>query len=76
MRSVVTLVISAALLTSAPAIADDVKVAIGLSGWTGFAPLTLASQSGIFKRNGLDVTLKKIPQKDRWRRLREGSEQE
>ena len=65
MRSIVTLVISAALLASAPAIADDVKVAIGLSGWTGFAPLTLASQSGIFKRNGLDVTLKKIPQKDR-----------
>ena len=65
MRSVVTLVISAALLTSGPAIADDVKVAIGLSGWTGFAPLTLASQSGIFKKNGLDVTLKKIPQKDR-----------
>ena len=65
MRSIVTLVISAALLTSGPAIADDVKVAIGLSGWTGFAPLTLASQSGIFKRNGLDVTLKKIPQKDR-----------
>jgi len=65
MRSIVTLVISAALLTSAPAIADDVKVAIGLSGWTGFAPLTLASQSGIFKKNGLDVTLKKIPQKDR-----------
>src|SRR5215475_3486316 len=65
MRSVGTLVISAALLASAPAIADDVKVAIGLSGWTGFAPLTLASQSGIFKKNGLDVTLKKIPQKDR-----------
>ena len=65
MRSVGTLVILAALLASAPAIADDVKVAIGLSGWTGFAPLTLASQSGIFKRNGLDVTLKKIPQKDR-----------
>src|SRR6476660_4695522 len=54
-----------ALLVSAPAVADDVKVAIGLSGWTGFAPLTLASQSGIFKKNGLDVTLKKIPQKDR-----------
>src|ERR1700738_260743 len=54
----------AALLVSAPAIADDVKVGIGISGWTGFAPLTLANQAGIFKKNGLDVTIKKIPQKD------------
>jgi NitT/TauT family transport system substrate-binding protein len=36
-----------------------------MSGWTGFAPLTLAKEAGIFKRNGLDVTIKKIPQKDR-----------
>jgi NitT/TauT family transport system substrate-binding protein len=41
------------------------KVAIGISGWTGFAPLTLALQSGIYKRNGVDVSIKKIPQKDR-----------
>ncbi len=41
------------------------KVAIGLSGWTGFAPLTLAKEAGIYKKNGLDVDLKKIPQKDR-----------
>src|SRR4051812_21027450 len=56
---------TAALLVSAPALAQDVKVAIGISGWTGFAPLTLANQAGIFKKNGLDVTIKKIPQKDR-----------
>ena len=36
-----------------------------MSGWTGFAPLTLAKEAGIFKKNGLDVTIKKIPQKDR-----------
>lgn len=36
-----------------------------MSGWTGFAPLTLARDAGIFKKNGLDVTIKKIPQKDR-----------
>jgi NitT/TauT family transport system substrate-binding protein len=40
-------------------------VALGLSGWTGFAPLTLAKEAGIFERNGVNVTLKKIPQKDR-----------
>lgn len=45
--------------------AQDTKVAIGISGWTGFAPLTLAREAGIFRKNGLDVTIKKIPQKDR-----------
>ena len=40
-------------------------VAVAMSGWTGFAPLTLAKEAGIFKKNGLDVTIKKIPQKDR-----------
>jgi NitT/TauT family transport system substrate-binding protein len=47
------------------ATAQDTKVAIGISGWTGFAPLTLAKEAGIFKKNGVDVTIKKIPQKDR-----------
>jgi NitT/TauT family transport system substrate-binding protein len=45
--------------------AQDTPVAIGISGWTGFAPLTLAKEAGIFKKNGLDVSIKKIPQKDR-----------
>ena len=55
----------AATLMSLSAAAQDTKVAIGMSGWTGFAPLTLAKEAGIFKKNGLDVTLKMIPQKDR-----------
>ena len=54
-----------ALAALSPASAQETKVAIGLSGWTGFAPLTLAKEAGIFKKNGLDVSLKKIPQKDR-----------
>ena len=54
-----------ALTVSTPVLADDVKVGVGISGWTGFAPLTLAKEAGIFKKNGLDVTIKKIPQKDR-----------
>lgn len=41
------------------------KVTIGISGWTGFAPLTLAKEAGIFAKNGVDVSIKKIPQKDR-----------
>ncbi len=45
--------------------AQETKVAIGMSGWTGFAPLTLAKEAGLFKKHGLDVSIKKIPQKDR-----------
>ena len=45
--------------------AQETKVAIGISGWTGFAPLTLAREAGLFKKHGLDVSIKKIPQKDR-----------
>ncbi len=56
-----TLVAAAALTAQA----QETKVAIGISGWTGFAPLTLAKEAGIFKKNGLDVAIKKIPQKDR-----------
>ena len=52
-------------VVSVARLAQDTKVAIGMSGWTGFAPLTLAKEAGIFKKNGLDVTLKMIPQKDR-----------
>ncbi len=56
---------AAALAYAATAAAQDTKVALGISGWTGFAPLTLAKEAGIFKKHGLDVDLKKIPQKDR-----------
>jgi NitT/TauT family transport system substrate-binding protein len=52
------------LLANATA-AQETKVAIGISGWTGFGPLTLAKEAGIYKKHGLDVSLRKIPQKDR-----------
>ncbi len=52
-------------LAAATAQAQETKVAIAISGWTGFAPLTLAKEAGIFQKNGLDVSIKKIPQKDR-----------
>jgi len=65
-RRLTTLAVLVAASTIAvPASAQDTKVAIAISGWTGFAPLTLASEAGLFKKNGLDVTIKKIPQKDR-----------
>src|SRR5512137_2279655 len=57
--------LAAVALSSTAALAQETKVGIGISGWTGFAPLTLAKEAGIFKKNGLDVTINKIPQKDR-----------
>jgi len=59
------LAVAAVALATATAQAQEVKLSIGISGWTGFAPLTLAKEAGIFKKNGLDVSIKKIPQKDR-----------
>jgi NitT/TauT family transport system substrate-binding protein len=61
-------IVATALATAlwcSPALAQGTKVAIGISGWTGFAPLTLAKEAGIFAKNGLDVTIKKIPQGSR-----------
>jgi NitT/TauT family transport system substrate-binding protein len=62
--SIVTTALTA-LLAAAPASAQGSKVAVGISGWTGFAPLVFAKESGIFSSNGVDVTLKKIPQASR-----------
>ena len=59
------LALAASLFVAGFAHAQETPVAIGISGWTGFAPLTLAKEAGIFKKHGLDVTIKKIPQKDR-----------
>ncbi len=63
-----TTLLSTALFTAfagTSAYAQDTKVTIAMSGWTGFAPLTLANEAGLFKKHGVDVTIKKIPQKDR-----------
>lgn len=60
-----TLLALALCAAAATAQAQETKVAIGISGWTGFAPLTLAKEAGLFKKHGLDVSIKKIPQKDR-----------
>ncbi len=41
------------------------KVVIGMSGWTGFAPLSLAEDAGIFRKNGVDATTRFVPQSGR-----------
>ncbi len=60
-----TIAIAAGALLAGTAMAQETKVTLAMSGWTGFAPLTLARDAGLFKKHGLDVTIKKIPQKDR-----------
>jgi NitT/TauT family transport system substrate-binding protein len=60
-----SLVALAAATVAFAAQAQETKVTVAISGWTGFAPLTLAKEAGLFKKQGLDVTIKKIPQKDR-----------
>ncbi|WP_413771072.1 ABC transporter substrate-binding protein [Lichenihabitans sp. PAMC28606] len=67
------LVLAGLLMGATAAQADDTKVAIGISGWTGFGPLTLAKEVGIFKKHGLDVTLPKIPQASRSLAMASGS---
>src|SRR5260370_42150089 len=46
----------AAVLVATPAIAQGSKAAIGISGWTGFAPIVFAKETDIFSKNGLDVS--------------------
>ncbi|MBU2145775.1 MAG: ABC transporter substrate-binding protein, partial [Alphaproteobacteria bacterium] len=57
--------VAASLGLGAGSAAADTAVSIGMSGWTGFAPLTLAKEAGIFKKNGLDVNIVKVPQASR-----------
>ena len=62
-KSVLALSVAAGMMSLAHA--QETKVSVAISGWTGFAPLTLAKEAGIYKKNGLDVTIRKVPQKDR-----------
>ncbi|CAG2136298.1 ABC transporter substrate-binding protein [Cupriavidus numazuensis] len=63
----------AAVAMAGAAHAQTTQVTLGMSGWTGFAPLTLADKAGIFKKHGLDVDIKMIPQKDRHLALASGA---
>ncbi|MCW5773451.1 MAG: ABC transporter substrate-binding protein [Rhodospirillaceae bacterium] len=60
------------LASAGAAQAEDMKIAIGISGWTGFAPLILAKDAGIFKKNGVDATIKMIPQTTRHLAIKSG----
>jgi NitT/TauT family transport system substrate-binding protein len=65
-RSFAALAVCAVVIVAvAPVPAQEPKVTIAMSGWTGFAPLTLAEKAGLFKKHGVDAGIKFIPQKDR-----------
>jgi NitT/TauT family transport system substrate-binding protein len=73
--SLAAVLAASSAMVAGPALAADTKVVIGISGWTGFAPLTLAKEAGLFKKHGLDVDLKKIPQASRHLALASGDVQ-
>ena len=60
---------------SASAWADVPKVTLAMSGWTGFAPITLAQKAGIFERNGVEVEIKKMPTSNRHQAMASGDVQ-
>ncbi len=76
-RSMLGLTVAVIALTAAGgAMAQSMpKAVIGMSGWTGFAPLSLAEKAGLFKKHGVDVEVKFIPQKERHLALAAGSVQ-
>lgn len=65
--------LAAGLCAAGAVHAQDTKIVLGMSGWTGFAPLSLADKAGIFKKNGLEVELKMIPQQSRQLALAAGA---
>src|SRR5438477_12704812 len=60
MRPFAVFLVAASLAAALPA-AQAQKVVLGMSGWTGFSPLSLADKADIFKKNGVDVELRMIP---------------
>ena len=72
MTAKTTLVAGLCALFTANAVHAATDVTIGMSGWTGFGPLTLAKEAGLFEKHGLDVTIKKIPQASRGLALASG----
>ncbi|HYG86332.1 MAG TPA: ABC transporter substrate-binding protein [Azospirillum sp.] len=63
-------------LSAAGAVAQEVsKITIAMSGWTGFAPITLAKETGIFKKNGVEVEIKKMPAPNRHQAMAAGEVQ-
>ncbi|HYD66360.1 ABC transporter substrate-binding protein [Azospirillum sp.] len=70
-----TLVASLIGFSAAAGAQDLPKITIAMSGWTGFAPITLAKETGIFKKNGVEVEIKKMPTSNRHQAMAAGEVQ-
>ena len=62
-------------LVSPAWVQETPKLTLAISGWTGFAPLTLAVEKGIFKKNGVEVSIKKMPPANRHQAMAAGDVQ-
>ena len=62
-------------VTGSALAADLPKVTLAMSGWTGFAPITLAQKAGIFERNGVEIEIKKMPTSNRHQAMASGDVQ-
>ncbi|MBP2313589.1 ABC transporter substrate-binding protein [Azospirillum soli] len=63
------------LWTAAASAQQLPKVTVAMSGWTGFAPVTLAKETGIFRKNGIEVEIKKMPTSNRHQAMAAGEVQ-
>jgi NitT/TauT family transport system substrate-binding protein len=50
-----------ALAAGGAAAQQPTKVVLAMSGWTGFAPFTLAKEKDLFRKHGVDCEIKKMP---------------
>jgi NitT/TauT family transport system substrate-binding protein len=51
----------ATLAAAGSAAAQQTKVVLAMSGWTGFAPFTLAKEKNLFAKHGVEFEIKKMP---------------
>src|SRR5690606_30069179 len=51
----------ATLAAAGAASAQQTKVVLAMSGWTGFAPFTLAKEKNFFAKHGVAFDIKKMP---------------
>lgn len=75
MRLGITAAIAFALTATSATAAEPVKLRLAMSGWTGFAPITLAKQLGYFEKHGIDLDIVKMPTSNRHQAMASGDVQ-
>jgi NitT/TauT family transport system substrate-binding protein len=75
MRLGIAAAIAFALTATSATAAEPVKLRLAMSGWTGFAPITLAKQLGFFEKHGIDLDIVKMPTSNRHQAMASGDVQ-